>query len=1036
MTIQSPIREWKWLVMCLFFMNYAGLISAQGQTINLALNKPAVASTLETSAYPASNATDGNETTKWSSGGNFAQWLYVDLGSFYDVQKVVLKWADDRYASTLDIQVSNDAVQWSTIFTINPNPASGNPVTTITGITGIGRYVRFNGRGRGTGVRYRVAEFEVYGVLPAPPTPEQQAAIDDITTRLINKLIPESVNDANVDNLAGTMLADGSWNDIDYDDKSETSWKPGAHLNRLVAMAVAYRTPSSSSYDSETLRDKIVLGIDYYYTKSPTSNNWWYNDIGGPQDYMIPLILLKGKIDRTLLLKYSAYLAEQTVRFAGGGKNLTWVAEISIYKGCIEDDFRTTDIAFKAMASTLVIVPNQGDEGIKIDNSFHQHHEQLYSGGYGMSIISDLSDYIELTGGNLFAASFSTAKRKILSDLLLDGHRLLGYRNVIDFGTLGRNISRPASGPTNISASVLEKMIVGDPDRAPAYQSWKDHLSGAPFPAVGNKHFWKSDIMTQHGGNYYLSAKVISKRTLGTEALNGENVKAFNLPLGATNILTHGSEYDNIFPVWDWARVPGTTAEQSQYATALEGYIYGTNDFGGGVSNGKNGAIAYEHNYNGVMAKKAYFFMGDAMLCLGSGISANKTNPVATSVNQSFLSGDITVSDGNSTEILQGNSQNFTNLAWVHHDNVGYIIPAGGDITVQDIAQSGSWRSINGDGSTAVITRNVFSMWVNHGNTPENQRYQYIVAPDRSLTDFQNYAGDHGFVVMQNTSEVQAIRNDKTGSYAVVFYIPGTVEMGDGTSISSDKKAIVFIQRIDSEYQVSVSDPLYNQTNVNITITKAPAVGNGRVSAESVTVAVTFPVGDYRGSTFTSIVPLSALPVVLTEFSAKTEGKMARLFWETTSESNSSHFIVEKSRDVKSFNELGKVNAANSSSVGIRYSFTDNSPLPGLNYYRLKMVDLDGSYAFSRIVALDFGGLTKGLIIFPNPVQTQLKMALSGMNGPVRVSVFNSSGLLLIEKTITDIDEGQIDIRKIPAGIYILKVTDGKVSFREKFMKQ
>jgi hypothetical protein len=91
------------------------------------------------------------------------------------------------------------------------------------------------------------------------------------------------------------------------------------------------------------------------------------------------------------------------------------------------------------------------------------------------------------------------------------------------------------------------------------------------------------------------------------------------------------------------------------------------------------------------------------------------------------------------------------------------------------------------------------------------------------------------------------------------------------------------------------------------------------------------------------------------------------------------------------------------------------------------MVDNDGSYALSRIISDDFGDSENRLSVFSNPAQNQLRIALSGMDAPVKANTFNGSDLLLIEKTITDID--QIDIGKIPAGIYTLKVTDRKVNF-------
>lgn len=84
------------------------------------------------------------------------------------------------------------------------------------------------------------------------------------------------------------------------------------------------------------------------------------------------------------------------------------------------------------------------------------------------------------------------------------------------------------------------------------------------------------------------------------------------------------------------------------------------------------------------------------------------------------------------------------------------------------------------------------------------------------------------------------------------------------------------------------------------------------------------------------------------------------------------------------------------------------------------MVDNDGSHALSRIISDDFGDSENRLSVFSNPAQNQLRVVLSGMDAPVKANTFNVSGLLLIEKAITDID--QIDIRKIPERIYTLKV--------------
>lgn len=74
--------------------------------------------------------------------------------------------------------------------------------------------------------------------------------------------------------------------------------------------------------------------------------------------------------------------------------------------------------------------------------------------------------------------------------------------------------------------------------------------------------------------------------------------------------------------------LPGTTAIQQADSAILRGYLFGTNEFAGGASNGKNGVIAYEHDYRGVKAKKAYFFMNDVVLCIGAGIESSAPEEV------------------------------------------------------------------------------------------------------------------------------------------------------------------------------------------------------------------------------------------------------------------------------------------------------------------------------------------------------------------------------------------------------------------------
>ncbi len=143
---------------------------------NLALNKPATASSSSytsgtTGTYlPPSNAFDGNLTTRWSSAYTDSEWIYVDLGATYNISEVKLNW-EAAYAQAYQIQVSNDATTWTTIYSTTTGTGGVND---LTGLSGSGRYVRMLGVTRaavnGTKYGYSLYEMSVYGPAGAVAT--------------------------------------------------------------------------------------------------------------------------------------------------------------------------------------------------------------------------------------------------------------------------------------------------------------------------------------------------------------------------------------------------------------------------------------------------------------------------------------------------------------------------------------------------------------------------------------------------------------------------------------------------------------------------------------------------------------------------------------------------------------------------------------------------------------------------------------------------------------------------------------------------
>jgi hypothetical protein len=135
-------------------------VEAHAAPVLLSQGKTATASSTENASFPASAAVDGNTGTRWSSAFSDPQWLQVDLGATASISQVVLQW-EAAYATGFQIQTSNDAATWTSIY----STTTGTGGVQTLNLTGSGRYVRMYGTTRATAYGYSLWEFQVYGTL-------------------------------------------------------------------------------------------------------------------------------------------------------------------------------------------------------------------------------------------------------------------------------------------------------------------------------------------------------------------------------------------------------------------------------------------------------------------------------------------------------------------------------------------------------------------------------------------------------------------------------------------------------------------------------------------------------------------------------------------------------------------------------------------------------------------------------------------------------------------------------------------------------
>ncbi len=185
-------------------------------------------------------------------------------------------------------------------------------------------------------------------------------------------------------------------------------------------------------------------------------------------------------------------------------------------------------------------------------------------------------------------------------------------------------------------------------------------------------------------------------------------------------------------------------------------------------------------------------------------------------------------------------------------------------------------------------------------------------------------------------------------------------------------------------------------------------------------------------------------PVKMTSFTASLlNNRTSLLKWSTQSEINNSFFEIERSEDGIHFESRGKVNGNGSTTIAHNYTYTDaiNTNAPIL-YYRLRIFDNDGKYAFSKIVAIKINGSisVEKFNVFPNPFVTDIKVALSSqadVNATFRIISFDGKELL---RRNVDVQKGDNivvmkDFGILPKGNYILEVTTATDKFIKKIMK-
>lgn len=184
------------------------------------------------------------------------------------------------------------------------------------------------------------------------------------------------------------------------------------------------------------------------------------------------------------------------------------------------------------------------------------------------------------------------------------------------------------------------------------------------------------------------------------------------------------------------------------------------------------------------------------------------------------------------------------------------------------------------------------------------------------------------------------------------------------------------------------------------------------------------------------------LPVILTDFSAKAADKTSVLLqWKTSSEINSDYFIVERSNNAQSFSEGSRIAATGAASTGAAYRHTDHFPENGVNFYRLKMVDKDGQFAYSKVINVTMKNVVENAVAisFASLKSDQLLLSInSGKGQPAALNILDANGKRIYSASLS-LNKGMNRISKpihLSSGVYYANLTTGNEKVSTAFIRE
>lgn len=696
----------------------------------------------------------------------------------------------------------------------------------------------------------------------------------------------------------------------------------GLHFNRVFDLAMGYAVPGTPQTGNAELAADIISALQLlsdtaYNPGMKAAGNWWFWEIGNPRKVVDILTLMYDVVPsslRTSLLAAARWFAPNPnwrgrgTSFAETGANRVDKSLACAMRGILDNNAGEIAMARDALSdvvgggrNSLFKLVTSGD-GFYADGSFIQHGKLPYAGTYGVVALAGVAEIINMLGESDWAivdpnrTTLLDSIEKTFAPFVWDGRIMETIR--------GRAVSRQAAPDYVDGFSLIGAVLLLAPGAGEPYTSrflslakgWllrcrDQQMVGHPSqrlarsllaldvlrnsnvaaaPAVNyTRMFADQDRLVHHRLAWGSTVSTSSSRVGRYEWGNDENNLGWYQGDGMSYIYnrTDLSQFSaDFWPTVDPYRLPGTTVNLTPRPSGASGAGTGIpgafKPFAGGLAINEHwGVVGMDHlNHNkSLTAKKSWFFLDEALVCLGAGIDGTAGSEVITTLeNRAFAPGQAPSLrlDHAKVKLTPGQSRRITGS--VHIDGYAGIVlleaeNAMSEATVEVVARTGTWRAINSGadtgGSDAPVSRDYVTVTTSHGVDPQNAGYAYVVLPAANHSDtFKNQANPR-VKVLANTVEAQLLNvpGDKLtmGNFYTATEAAGFTASGPCTFAVHENAGTL---------TVTAADPSRTQSTVRLTVPTTGAEWVRTIAAqEGVTVVSTLPltlefaVGGNRG---------------------------------------------------------------------------------------------------------------------------------------------------------------------------------------------